>query len=239
MSSSDTEEAMLRFALYTRTFLENVKAPMMAFMLINFYLFSVAGYDVSSKSYDLNKVVDVMFVSKGLEFTLIECNKVFAMAGFTLLMLSWFPFFSDRQASMVITSILLIMIHSAYSQFKYYGYSPQRIMQDNARRQFGLVLGALAVVSALAGNYGVIPSDWSLVGTVSGACMHFFLMKCDSEGQMATGMVLKPMAFIPGMAAVALFFLRFHAGLISYPLYSSMTGVLCILMIIAFVPRKK
>lgn len=78
------------------------------------YLVLYNGFDKSTKKLSFNKLLS-MFSS--LDVFLVEFNKTISLVGITILIL--YPMLLDKQ--LLIEAILLIVIHSSYSLFKYYG----------------------------------------------------------------------------------------------------------------------
>jgi len=170
------------------------------------YLGLYTSYSKVEKKLRLEKLTDVLVARQGFDAAAVEWNKVLSLAGLTNLGLSFMPgieqVVSDSRSLMRISTAMLLG-HSIYSIFKYYG-SPniptvssyvdlgQEIKSDRAR-DIVAVKRKISVLCGLAGQVVIEGialdlislSPLPIVSALGFGVAHFYFMEVDYKGAMA------------------------------------------------------
>ena len=160
------------------------------------YFWLYSGYSKASKSLDMRLLEEIFYVQKGWDHTLVQCNKVISLVGLNLLGLAYCPGFGNVRDDLVLISIVLLMIHSMYSSYYYYGSSnipllskwykiTKEIGSDDTKKRgraikkISLVAGALCEIVLLftAWNYLTVFTAGLLI--IHLGIIHFYLMEID------------------------------------------------------------
>ena len=180
-----------------------------------FFIF-YTGYNKSSRKIDFNLLFSVLFFQKGAEFTLMEVNKVLALAGLTLLGLSAIV------QGVLWHAAISLWLHWGISLAKYYGSSklpgadkfaslPGDLLGGKNRgetmKKLSFVFGFLAQMALL--NYlGFIPINVGSIFlfAIFFGIAHFLLMESDTSFNLKVRPAGYVALFIPLVVLVIGFF---------------------------------
>lgn len=169
------------------------------------YLVFYTGYDKASKSLQAKNLLD-LFGRRGIDWTLVELNKALSLAGLTTFLVSFLPSEileierGDRKTLLWI-SMNMLWIHSVYSSYKFYGFSPKRIVSDKLIKRISIALGSLGNLALLAGFYGKISYEALVVAASVLGIGHFWTMEVDYKYVLQ----VRPFAYLPfPLAALSL-----------------------------------
>ena len=141
------------------------------------YLAFYTAYDKSKKTLVLKNLSDLVTCSRGVDWTLVECNKALSLAGMTTMLMSFLPSFEKKSKGLLWISMVMLWTHSTYSMYKFYGYKLSKIMSDKAIKQLSIGFGVAGQVALSAGYYGLI-SPAALVYAASALSIsHFWTME--------------------------------------------------------------
>eukprot|EP00123_Amoebidium_parasiticum_P019628 comp28285_c0_seq1/m.47193 comp28285_c0_seq1/g.47193 ORF comp28285_c0_seq1/g.47193 comp28285_c0_seq1/m.47193 type:complete len:209 (-) comp28285_c0_seq1:279-905(-) len=179
-----------------------------------YYLFLYTAYCKTKKTLDFALLTEVLTVSKGVDHTLVQMNKVISLVGITILALAFLPMFSSMRYDLLIHASYLLWTHTAYSTYKYWdspnipvfplsGWSIGATLSDLKAEPKRWVAG-MRKVSFWCGFFGqliILAWNFGLVGTTVGVCVglmllshtHFYTMEVDFKGVLQ----VRPAAFLP------------------------------------------
>ena len=141
------------------------------------YLLLYTAYDKSKKTLVLKNLTDLITCARGVDWTLVECNKALSLAGMTTMLISFLPSFEKKSKGLLWISMAMLWTHSTYSMYKFYGYKLSKIMSDKAIKQLSIGFGVAGQVALSAGYYGLI-SPAALVYAASALSIsHFWTME--------------------------------------------------------------
>jgi hypothetical protein len=141
------------------------------------YLAFYTAYDKSKKTLVWKNLVDLVTLSRGLDWTLVESNKALSLAGMTTMLLSFVPTFEKRSKGLLWVSMMMLWTHSAYSMYKFYGYKLAKLMSDKAIKRLSIGFGVAGQLALSAGYLGYI-SPAALVYSASALSIsHFWTME--------------------------------------------------------------
>ena len=181
------------------------------------YLWLYTGYSKQDQRYDTALIREVLTLEKGLHHTVLELNKIIALAGLTALLCAFFA----HADAFVSHAQYLLLLHAALSTWKYYGDTKfpeissfgsalaewrSTKSKDNAVavKKASVVLAFLGQIVLAAGHWGYI----SLTGAAFALLVlgfgfaHFWTMEVDFKyklGVRPAGLfpfVLAPLALL-------------------------------------------
>lgn len=133
------------------------------FLISNPYVFSTAitssyllfytAYDKKTKQLTTSNLIDLFFLRRGLDWTLVEINKAISLSGLTILLTSFLPEFNNIHKELYDVSMYTLWIHSIYSYYKFYQLDFRKILNDKAMKQISILLGILGQFSISAGYF--------------------------------------------------------------------------------------
>ncbi|KNC72396.1 hypothetical protein SARC_15046 [Sphaeroforma arctica JP610] len=193
------------------------------------YLLFYTAYSKTAKTLVLGDLLDVLFVRKSIDHTLVQWNKVISLAGITCLAFSFTPHFNHvcDLDELLWVSIISLQVHAMYSIYKYYGSPnipelltfPQAFTQMNAagpkdrliaKKKLSIVLGACGNMILAAYQYGLLPlTPVKGMLVVLLGVMHFYFMEIDFKDQLQVrpwgflGFVAPAVCLVVGPLAVA------------------------------------
>ena len=141
------------------------------------YITFYTAYDKSKKTLVLKNLTDLVTLNRGVDWTLVECNKALSLAGMTAMLMSFLPRFEKQSRGLLWVSMIMLWTHSAYSMYKFYGYKLSKIMSDKAIKQLSIGFGVAGQLALSAGYAGYI-SPAALVYSASALSVgHFWTME--------------------------------------------------------------
>jgi hypothetical protein len=141
------------------------------------YLAFYTAYDKSKKTLVLQNLKDLVTFSRGVDWTLVECNKALSLAGMTTMLMSFLPTFEKRSKSLLWLSMMMLWTHSAYSMYKFYGYKLSSLMSDKAIKKLSIGFGVLGQLALSAGYLGYISPAALIYGASALSVSHFWTME--------------------------------------------------------------
>ena len=141
------------------------------------YLAFYTAYDKSKKTLVLKNLSDLVTCARGVDWTLVECNKALSLAGMTTMLMSFLPSFEKKSKGLLWISMMMLWTHSAYSMYKFYGYKLSKIMSDKAIKQLSIGLGVTGQVALSAGYYGLISPAVLVYAASALSISHFWTME--------------------------------------------------------------
>jgi hypothetical protein len=85
------------------------------------YLAFYTAYSKANKTLELQLLIDVFTLAKGLDHTLVELNKAISLAGITTLSMAFLPGFEGFKNDLLLSAMVTLWTHSIYSIWKFYG----------------------------------------------------------------------------------------------------------------------
>ena len=184
---------------------------------IGLYLWLYTGYSKQDQRYDTALIREVLMLEKGLHHTVLELNKIIALAGLTALLCAFFAHAED----FVSHAQWLLLLHAALSTWKYYGDTKFPIItsfgsaldewrskksKDNAVavKKASIVLAVFGQIILAAGHLGYMSltgASFALLSLGFGFA-HFWTMEVDFKyklGVRPAGLfpfVLGPLALL-------------------------------------------
>jgi uncharacterized membrane protein len=141
------------------------------------YIAFYTAYDKSKKTLVLQNLTDLVTLNRGLDWTLIECNKALSLAGLTTMLMSFLPAFERRSKPLLFLSMTMLWTHSAYSMYKWYGYKLSNILKDKQIKQLSIALGVTGQLILSAGYFGVISTSALVYAASVFSIAHFWTME--------------------------------------------------------------
>jgi hypothetical protein len=141
------------------------------------YLAFYTAYDKSKKTLVLKNLTDLVTCGRGLDWTLVECNKALSLAGMTTMLISFLPPFEKRSKGLLWLSMMMLWTHSAYSMYKFYGYKLSKLLSDKAIKQLSIGFGVAGQCALSAGYYGYISPAALVYATSALSISHFWTME--------------------------------------------------------------
>ena len=84
-------------------------------LVILSYLIFYTSYSKEMKRIDIRLLLDFLFCRRGCVWSLVELNKVLALSGLTILLLSYLPFLNAKSRELLWISMNILWCHSLYS----------------------------------------------------------------------------------------------------------------------------
>ena len=164
---------------------------------ISFLIFYSA-YSKALKKLDFRLLSQIFLLEKGLDFTLVQLNKVIALTAISLASLAFCPGISSRLCQeLLVVGLVHVFAHAIYSAIKYYGSNnipyiskwPKmftQVQSDDAKVR-GKGIKKVSVVFGVFGEMALIATYFNVIGTFAAAGMlviglsvlHFYLMEID------------------------------------------------------------
>ena len=210
-------EIARRYFLIDVTTITSTLATMVVPLLVTLaYLFFYTAYDKSTKALNFSILVTLFTCDRGVEWTLVELNKLISLAGLTILLLSFLPILqisflrgvvdATHHHDMLVCAMVMLWIHSLYSIYKFYGYNWRRFSEEIKIKQFSIVLGTCGQLAISLGCWGTITAGMLIVSATLFGLGHFFTMEIDYKYELQ----VRPFAMLPFPLAciVLLYFSR-------------------------------
>ncbi|GAX84959.1 hypothetical protein CEUSTIGMA_g12380.t1 [Chlamydomonas eustigma] len=145
------------------------------------------------------EITDVLLFKRGARFSLVEFNKALSLVGLTLMLFAFLPQFASQNKELLWISMNSLWIHSAYSMYQFYGYSPKKLMSEPKIKQASVVFGQLSHASLIAGFFGFISPAALLWSSTIAGISHFWTMEVDYKYRLQ----VRPYAYLPFVLAAA------------------------------------
>ena len=146
------------------------------------YVIFYTGYDKANKSFAPINILDLILARRGIDWTLVEINKALSLSALTTMLISFLPSgvvgwsTENDQRTVLWISMNMLWVHAVYSSYKFYGFSPKRLLSDKAIKRLSIALGSLGNLALVAGFFGAVSKEaLILTGTVLGIS-HFWTM---------------------------------------------------------------
>jgi hypothetical protein len=137
--------------------------------------------------------LDFFLIRRGWDWTLVELNKAASLAGLTVFLTAFLPPLAPFKRDILWVSLLMLWPHSAYSFYKFYSFSPRRLLNDKPIKQLSVVLGSAGQAVIAAGYYGLLSAQVLLWGGVILSLAHFWTMEVDYKYVLQ----VRPFAYLP------------------------------------------
>jgi hypothetical protein len=162
------------------------------------YFFLYTGYNKQEQRLSFQQMYDfVTMYNRGVAWTLVEANKLISLAGLTTMLLSFLPGFKKQSRDLLWSSMLMLWTHSIYSFWKFYNFSPAKVIEDKPIKQVSVGLGTLGQVALCAG-YWYLPMDIFAVTATTLGISHFWTMEVDFKYKLQ----VRPYAYLPFILAL-------------------------------------
>ena len=185
------------------------------------YLLGYTMYSKKEKRLHLPGLLDVLFVRRGLDHTLVELNKAISLAGLTTLGLAYLPWFGEMRTGLVKISFGTLAVHSAYSTFKFYGGKnipglstwhkifSELLASKSGERAIGIKkLSILLGIAATTANFleaaGTTRSASVALASVALGFAHFYSMEVDYKLKLQVRPFAYAAVLVPVLAAANL-----------------------------------
>ena len=156
------------------------------------------GYDKKTKKLKPSNLVDLVTLGRGLDWSLVECNKAISLSGLTVFLASFMPQFQEQGKELLFQGMSMLWAHTAYSIYKFYGYSLQRLMKEKRVKQISVALGTAGQLALSAGYWGYISNEALVLGSTVLGVSHFYTMEIDYKGVLQ----VRPYAYLPFVMAI-------------------------------------
>jgi hypothetical protein len=172
------------------------------------YLLLYTGYDKSTKQLKPSNLSALVTQSKGVTWTLVELNKAISLSGMTGMLISFLPQFSECKSELLFYSMNMLWVHSAYSMYKFYGYSLKRLVNEKWIKQLSIAFGAAGQLALSAGYWGYISKTALATSATILSVAHFWTMEVDYKYVLQ----VRPYAYLPfPLAGAVLAYLGYFA----------------------------
>ena len=199
------------------------------------YFIFYTGYDKKTKSLNSNQLFEVLLCRKSFNDTIVEVNKVLALAGLTLAALSVFVL----DMNLLMFATIELVIHGAYSSYQFYGSNnipkfsdwslrktrkelssksaKQRLL---ATRKFSIISSVMCSIILEAWFLGYVDMSPAVsLMFLSLGVAHFYSMEVDFRGKLH----VRPFGFLAfiasfiSIAATAYYWYKIETFKISNP----------------------
>jgi hypothetical protein len=99
------------------------------------YVVFFTAYSTSKKKLEVNNIKDLVTNARGSDWTIVEINKLLSHAGLTTMTISYLSIFKKQRKGLLNISMVMLLVHSALSVHKFYGYSIRRVMREKLIKQ--------------------------------------------------------------------------------------------------------
>lgn len=162
------------------------------------YFVFYTGFSKDTKSLSWKNLSDFLLLGRGLDWTLVEFNKLISLAGLTTMLISFIPSFKRQSRDLLWGSMMMLGVHSTYSMFKFYSFSPAKVLADKPIKKLSVALGNAGQVALSAGFFGYLsPPALAITATTFGIA-HFWTMEVDYKYKLQ----VRPYAYLPFVLAI-------------------------------------
>ncbi len=156
------------------------------------------GYDKKTKKLKPSNLKDLVTLNRGLDWTLVECNKAISLSGLTVFLAAFMPPFEAQGKELLFQGMSMLWAHTAYSLYKFYGYSLKKLMKEKRVKQISVALGTAGQLALSAGYWGYISKEALVLGSTVLGVSHFYTMEIDYKGVLQ----VRPSAYLPFVLAI-------------------------------------
>ena len=175
-----------------------IKAIAISILVNASFLAFYSAYSKALKKLDFRLLTEIFTLSKGLDFTLVQLNKVIALTAICLVSLAFCPGVTSKERQdLLVCSITHVVAHVVYSAIKYYGSSnipyitkffkmPVQLMSSDPKKRgkgikkFSVIIGVLAELALLTTWMNWITSIAIAGASIIGlSILHFYSMEVD------------------------------------------------------------
>ena len=160
------------------------------------YIALYTAYDKKTKTLKPSLLFNIMLLQGegGYTHTLKELNKVLALNGLTVLLLSFANLQNYNKNELFRISVFALLVHSLYSFYEFYGFSINAVLKDKLLKPTSIVLGVLCqLLINMAYFTNTVPfSVLALEATVLGV-LHFWMYEVDYKYVLQ----IRPFAYLP------------------------------------------
>lgn len=156
------------------------------------------GYDKKTKKLKPSNLKDLVTLDRGLDWTLVECNKAISLSGLTVFLAAFMPPFEAQGKELLFQGMSMLWAHTAYSLYKFYGYSLKKLMKEKRVKQISVALGTAGQLALSAGYWGYISKEALVLGSTVLGVSHFYTMEIDYKGVLQ----VRPYAYLPFVLAI-------------------------------------
>ncbi len=157
------------------------------------YILFYTAYDKAKKTLVADNLLDLIFVRRGLDWTLVELNKALSLAGLTIMISSFLPQFVQKKKELLWISMNMLWIHSVYSFYKFYQFSPKKVVNEKWMKKTSVILGTAGQLALSLGYWGYIDYNTLLVSATTLSFAHFWTMEVDFKYKLQ----VRPYAYLP------------------------------------------
>ena len=154
------------------------------------YIAFYTAYDKGSKKLTTKNLIDYFTLSRGLNWTLTESNKVISLAGLTTFMFAFLPVFKSQARDLTWISMNMLWTHSIYSLYKFYGLSLSKMIKETFMKRLSLLFGATGQFALAAGYWGYIDESLLVSLVTFFGMAHFWTMEVHMYLCYDDGMIL-------------------------------------------------
>jgi hypothetical protein len=162
------------------------------------YLVLYTGYDKTTKRLSLKNLTDLVTCGRGIEWTLVELNKLISLAGITTLLMSFIPDFKSQSRGLLGISMVTLWTHSVYSMYKWYGFKISKVLEDKPIKKLSILLGVGGQLSIVSGFYGYSSFATLALASTALSIGHFWTMEVDYKYKLQ----VRPYAYLPFVLAI-------------------------------------
>lgn len=150
-------------------------------------------YDKVEKRLKFSILLDLFLIRRGWDWTFVELNKAISLSGLTLFLTAFVPALALFKRDLIWVSLLMLWPHSVYSFYKFYSFSPRRLLNDKPIKQLSVALGSAGQMTIAAGYYGYLSAQALMWGGVLLSLAHFWTMEVDYKYVLQ----VRPFAYLP------------------------------------------
>ena len=165
-------------------FMGRFSALQVSFLVFVSFLLFYTMYDKVQKKLLFKKIIEVLFLTRGINHSLVELNKALSLSGLAILCLAFFPCYELQRNSFLFSALIQLLIHSVYSSWHYYGsemipYLTSFISFEDRQtmKKISIICGVAAQL-ILINTYFKYYHLWKLFSVMFGVA-HFYLMEID------------------------------------------------------------
>ena len=182
------------------------------------FIFLYSAYSKALKTLDFRLLSEIFLGEKGVDFTLVQLNKVVALTAVTLVSMAFLPRLSDElRFDLLVSALVHITIHTVYSAWRYYGTPnidfiskfPKILTQlrESDPKKRGKGIKKMSIVYGILANLAVIASLMGWISSFKAAnllCVglgmaHFYFMEIDNKFVLQVrpfALLTFPLAFV-------------------------------------------
>lgn len=174
-------------------------------IFVSFLLFYTM-YDKKTKSLIPSKLFSILTFQEGFSKFLSAMNKILALNGLTVLAVSFYPRYRHIRAKLLLSAIIQLLVHTAYSAYSFYGTKKVPIISSffslragDGIKKLSVVFGIVANCVLLSGYMSYIPYSKLAFFGLAFSVLHFYTMEMDHKYILR----VRPYGFIVFPASLA------------------------------------